>query len=169
LGVGYVATGEALVPSTPDSGKDPLLATLSINIPIWRNRYRAGVREAAARREAARRNRVDRENELVSELQLALYDFRDAERKINLYRDTLLPQARSSLNVTEQSYQAGQGDFLDLIDAQRVLLEFQLAYERALASREQRLAQVEMLVGKELPRDRNADEGRSGSTEEPNS
>ena len=39
-----------------------------------------------------------------------------------------------------------------LIDAERVLLEFQLSYERALANRTQRLAELEMLVGREVPR-----------------
>jgi outer membrane protein TolC len=152
LGLGYIVTGDALIPNTVESGKDPLLATVTMNLPLWLGKYRAGVREARARQVAAERARVDRENELGSELQLALYEFRDAERKIDLYRDTLLPLARSALNVTEQSYTAGQGDFLDLVDAQRVLLEFELEYERALSRREQRLAAIEMLVGRELPR-----------------
>jgi outer membrane protein TolC len=152
LGLGYIVTGDALIPNTVESGKDPLLVTVTMNLPLWLGKYRAGVREARARQVAAERARVDRENELGSELQLALYEFRDAERKIDLYRDTLLPLARSALNVTEQSYTAGQGDFLDLVDAQRVLLEFELEYERALSRREQRLAEIEMLVGRELPR-----------------
>jgi len=41
---------------------------------------------------------------------------------------------------------------LDIIDAERILLEFQLAYERAFADRAQRLAELEMLVGKEIPK-----------------
>jgi outer membrane protein TolC len=165
FGLGYIATGEALIPNTPDSGKDPLLATVSVNVPIWRGKYRAGVREATAARQAAEHARQNRENELSSELQRSIYEFRDAERKILLYRDTLLPQGRSALNVAEQSYKAGQGTFLDLIDAQRVLLEFQLEYERALSRREQRLARLEMLVGRSLPREVNEDQLETAITE----
>jgi outer membrane protein TolC len=89
---------------------------------------------------------------------MALYRFRDAERKIGLYRDTLIPQAKTGLNVAEESYEAGKTDFLSLIDAQRLLLEFELSYERARASREQHLAEIEMLVGGNL---------RDGNQEEP--
>ncbi len=39
-----------------------------------------------------------------------------------------------------------------MIDAERTLLEFQLSFERALTSRAQRLAQLEMIIGKEIPR-----------------
>jgi outer membrane protein TolC len=82
---------------------------------------------------------------------MALYRYRDAERKINLYGDTLIPQINQSLNVAQQSYEAGETDFLDLIDAQRQLLTFQLEYERAQVDREQRLAEIEKLVAHSLP------------------
>ncbi|GAH83671.1 unnamed protein product, partial [marine sediment metagenome] len=111
----------------------------------------AGVREARHTRQQAVAGRADRLNTLNAELALAVFRFRDAERKIDLYRDTLLPKARQSVKATEASFRAGGGTFLDLIDTQRILLEFELAYERALASRMQRLAELEKLVGKEIP------------------
>ena len=52
--------------------------------------------------------------------------------------------------MTEDAFTAGEASFLDLIDAQRTLLEFQLSYERALADQSTRLAQLEALVGVEL-------------------
>ncbi len=56
------------------------------------------------------------------------------------------------MKATEASFRTGKGGFIDLVDAQRILLEFELAYERALADNVQRLAELEMLVGKEIPR-----------------
>ena len=44
---------------------------------------------------------------------------------------------------------------LDLIDAQRTLLEFELSYERALADRTTMLAQLETIVGQELQHNQN--------------
>jgi len=158
VGVDYIETDSALMPGTRDSGKDPVVGMLSINVPVWRGKYRAAEREAEARYEASLRERSDRENTLVARLERALYGFRDAERKIDLYRDALVPKAEQSLKVTQQSYESGRADFLDVIDAQRVLLEFELSYERALANRSQRLAEIEMLVGREIPR---AGEGES--------
>ena len=81
---------------------------------------------------------------------MALYRYRDSGRKIDLFRDTLTPEAEQSLNITEETYRAGKVDFLSLIDAQRLLLEFQLSSERALANHEQSLAEIEMLTGREV-------------------
>ena len=78
------------------------------------------------------------------------YRFRDAARKISLFRDTLIPKAKQALKVMQKSYQAGKTEFLSLIDAERLLLEFELSYERAVANRMQRLAEIEMLVGKSV-------------------
>jgi outer membrane protein TolC len=83
---------------------------------------------------------------------MELYNFRDAERKIDLYRDTLVPKAQQSFTVIQKAFTAGKTDFLDVVDAERTLLEFELSYERALADRAQRLAKLEMLIGKEVPR-----------------
>jgi outer membrane protein TolC len=152
VGLDYVDTDSALMPGTEDSGKDPVVGMISVNLPIWRDKYRAAEREARARYDASLKERSNRENSLMASLEMALYGFRDAERKIDLYRDTLIPKANQSLKVTQQAYEAGSADFLDLIDAQRVLLEFELSYERALTNRAQRLAEIEMLVGADVPR-----------------
>ncbi len=151
LGVDYIETGSAIM-DTPDSGKDPVIAMASINLPIWFGKLRAGVREAEARRRVALRAKRDRENWLSSEIRMVLYRFRDAERKIDLYRDTLVPKGKQSLKASETAFRAGTASFLDVMDAIRILLEFELSYERALADHAQRLAQVEMLVGRQIPR-----------------
>ena len=102
----------------------------------------------------------DAANVLTSRVKMALYELRDAARKIDLYRDTLLPKARQSLRASETAFRAGTVAFLDVIDTVRILLDFELSYERALADRAQSLAKVEMLIGRELPRG-----GRSGEEE----
>ncbi len=151
IGFETIDTGQAINPATPDSGKDPIVASLSINLPIWWGKYKAGEREALARYQAYREDRQDQENRLEADLKLAIYKYEDAERKINLYRDTLVPKAQQSLEVSLQTYETGLGTFLDVIDSVRSLLEFQLAHERAFADQAQRLAEMEMLVGKEIP------------------
>lgn len=151
LGVDYVQTGEARMAGVSDSGKDPVMVGFSVNIPLWWGKYRAGVREAENRYAATQQDRQDRANRLSTDLRLALFKYQDAERKIALYRDALIPKADQNLKVIQRSFEAGKSDFLSLIDAERILLEFQLTYERAVADREQGLATVEKLVGGESP------------------
>jgi outer membrane protein TolC len=154
LGVDYIETGEARMPGMEESGKDPVMATVSVNIPLWTAKYRAGVRAAREREAAAESASRQRANTLAVALQQAAYGWRDAERKIALYRESLRPLAETSLKVTRQAWEAGKSDYLEVIDAQRLLLELLLEEERAAASREQRLAEMEQLIGRELPRAR---------------
>ncbi len=148
LGVDYIQTDEAINPGLADSGEDPVMAMVSINVPIWYGKYRAAEREARLRKEAAEESRLDIGKRLEADLALALYQFRDAERKIDLYADTLVPKAEQSLQVTQQGFEAGSTGFIALLDAERLLLEFELAGRRAQADRGQRLAEVEALIGR---------------------
>jgi outer membrane protein TolC len=166
LGLNFIDTGSSSVGNPPDNGKDPVIAMISLNLPLWHEKYDAGVREARARYYAARQDRTEKTNSLSSQLKLALYRFRDSERKIDLYGDALLPKARESLKVTESAYWGTTGSFTDLIDAQRIFLEFALAYERALSDHAQSLAKLEVLVGREISGPRNENEPRTVNNNE---
>jgi len=147
LGLMFIDTRAAVMP-TDDSGNDPLAVTASINLPINYGKYRAAEREARARYHAGVAQKTDRENNLLADLHLVLYGFRDAQRRIDLYQNALIPKAQQSLNVIQQAFIADKAQFLDMIDAVRTLLEFKLAYERAGVDRGQKLAEIEMLTGK---------------------
>ena len=153
LGLTYLHTASSSGGRNPsDDGKDPVVGMVSVNVPIWREKLAAGVRQARFRHLAAVRQEAQKANALSAAMALVLYRFRDADRKIDLYRDTLLPKARQSIRATNTAFQGGKATFTDLIDSERIYLEFALAYERALAHKSQRLAELEMLVGKEIPR-----------------
>ena len=150
LGVDYIETDEALMP-TEDSGKDPVIAKVSIDIPIWFSKYHSADEAAKQKYYAAQNRLAEKENALEAKVAMAIFQLHDAERKIDLFGDTLAPKAKQALEATESSYTTGKAGFTDLIDAQRTLLEFQLAYERAMANHAQKLAQLEMLIGKQIP------------------
>jgi len=148
LGLGYMNQREIM----EGSEDHMVVGMISVTLPIWRDKYAAEVREAEARRLAARHMRDDRQNMLAADVKMALYNLRDASRKINLYRDTLVPTAKESLKATEAAYRTGTANFVDLVDGERMLLEFRLMQERALTDHAARLAELEMLVGREMPR-----------------
>ena len=130
-----------------DRGANPLMAMATLNLPLWRSSYEAGERAAKLSHQAALQGVVDEENRLAAELELALYKQRDAQSRSALYRDSLLPKAEQALNVTQRAFAADRSDFLAVIDAQRTLLEFQLAYERARTDQALHWAEIEKLVG----------------------
>ena len=150
VGVDYIETGEALNSTSLDSGKDSWSVGMSINLPIWFSKNNAKKREAEARRKQAVYTHVDAANQLQAATEQALFAYADALRQVRLYRDGLIPKAEQSLNANYTAYQAGELDFLNLLDAQRLLLEFELTLERARTNLGVRAAEIEMLTGREL-------------------
>lgn len=163
LGLDYIDTRESIMPNVEDNGKDPVMVMASLNIPLWFGKYRAAIREAESRYRAAQNERQNRQNEIFSALKMALYQFRDADRRISLFQDTLIPTARESLGVSEQAFISGKADFMNVIDAQRILLEFELSQERALADKNKKLAEIEKLLGSDIARIQTPDHENSAT------
>ncbi|QDU82930.1 Cobalt-zinc-cadmium resistance protein CzcC precursor [Planctomycetes bacterium Pla163] len=147
VGVDYTLIGSATNAGVPDSGEDAIAVTLGFELPVWRSSYRAGVREAEAIERAMTLERSQLRNRLAAELEMALYRFRDADRRLELFRDALVPKGEESVEALDSAYQSGDQGFLDLIDAQRILLEFQLQVARAESDRAQSAAEIERITG----------------------
>ncbi|MBC8553129.1 MAG: TolC family protein [Candidatus Brocadiales bacterium] len=132
-------------------GRDSYTGTLSINVPIFQKRkYDAGVREANARLKSSEKAYRNMENMTLFGVKDFHFKVQTAERLVKLYRDSIIPQAEQSLKAAEAGYQAGQVDFLNLIDSQRVLLDFNLAFYRSVADFGINIAELERVVGTEL-------------------
>ena len=98
VGVNYTDIANSTSGRRPsDDGKDAVAVMASINLPIWYGKLAAGVRQARHRQRAASLARHQRANDLASTLKLVLYRFRDAERKVDLYRNTLIPKATQAV------------------------------------------------------------------------
>jgi outer membrane protein TolC len=123
------------------------MAGISLTLPLWSGKYRAVHVTAQELRHSAILRRADRVNQLTARLEMLAYRVRDTQRQGILYRESLIPKARQSLVVTRTGFEAGTQGFMDLIDAQRVLLEFELNYHRIRTRHLQHLAELEMLVG----------------------
>lgn len=144
----YIDTGDARTPGVADSGQDPLIAGLSLTLPIQRGAHRAAVREAEARLVATHLEHDRALDTTTARAVGALVELRDAERRTELYRATLLPKAEESLASITTAYSSGDASFSDVIDAQRVLLEFELEQLHATTDRARHEARLRLLVGR---------------------
>jgi outer membrane protein TolC len=70
-----------------------------------------------------------------------------AEERAALLRTALLPQSRQVLEGSRIAFQSDRGSVLAVIENERVLLDAQLAYERALASWRQAIVDLERALG----------------------
>jgi outer membrane protein TolC len=116
-----------------DNGQDILGLTGGISIPLWKSSLAAGVEEGVQRRIAAE----ERGRETTAAIDAALGDLAHRipllEEQVELYDDVLVVQARQSLQSAESAYAAGTAGALDLLDAERVLLQVRIAAARARA------------------------------------
>ena len=123
---------------------------IQLTLPIWRGKYKAAERQAKAQLQQATQQKVQIGNILSARAQQVLYELQNSDRKIRLYRDTIIPKVKEMVAASESAYQAGSLDFLSLIDSQRTLIRYQLEYERVVADNGQSMAELEMLTGTNL-------------------
>lgn len=147
IGFNYFETGQAISPNTPGSGKDPYGVTFSINIPIWFSKNMALTREARADKRAVNYMLCEKINELESRLTSSMEHYNESLERIKLYKSSLLPKARHALAIMEDSYIAGRSEILDLIDSQRILLELELVFWRAIADAKKAEISIQTLLG----------------------
>lgn len=88
---------------------------------------------------------------------MVLFDVKEAysmvealKKLLTLYKTSFLPQAEQTLKASLIGYEANQVDFLNLLDSQRMLLEFKLDYYKNLVELEIALADLERAVGVDL-------------------
>lgn len=133
---------------TMANNKSDIGLMAGITLPLWPGKTRAAVREAEAETRAALNSKKDLSNRLQAELSQAVFDARDAGRRIDLFKQSLIPKAEQALRVIQQDFASGKTGFMQLIDAQRTLLEFQLMEQRAIVDREIALTEIGCCIGK---------------------
>jgi len=130
------------------NGDDILGLTASINLPIWHERIDAGIEEALERRRAAEESRRG----VVAEIERSLGELTErlelTWRQLRLLDDVLAIQAEESLSSAEAAYGAGNLKALDLLDAERVLLDVRTSAARTRADWAIVLARLEGAVGR---------------------
>ena len=131
-----------------DAKASPVFVTprVGVTLPIWRDKIAAQIAQAQAGKRASEARLSAEQIGLAVEFAEKTFMFRESSRNLALLQDRLLPKARQSLEVGRAAYLSGQLDFLNLISAQRTLLEFQLAEVEASTRRELALAELSLLI-----------------------
>jgi outer membrane protein TolC len=145
----FVGGGYMLMPRD----REAWTATVGITWPgaPWsRGRLDARVAEATAEIDAASARLRVVESAIRLAVHTAYVRVQSAAQRAALLRTSIVPQSEQTLEVSRIAYQTDRVDFLVLIDNQRVLLDAQLAYDRAVSDLEQAIADLERVVGIDL-------------------
>jgi outer membrane protein TolC len=146
VGVNWYEIGSRGLSPVAD-GRDAVSLGVGVNLPIYRTRLDAAVREAqnktaaSARRYAAERDRVQAE---VGTLHAR---FREHDRMLRIVQSEILPMTEEMLALALEAYRTGRMTFQQWIDAYRTLLSQKIELHRHVAAREQAIASLERTVG----------------------
>jgi outer membrane protein TolC len=136
-----------------DVGMDTWEVMFSAEIPLWMLfRENKKLKETGAILASRKASVDDAVNATRSLVESAYNRYETARRTLETYEVAVIPQAEMSLKSARASYENDVRDFLSLLDAERSLLKIRLEYARAQAEFEKSIAELEMIVGEDLPR-----------------
>jgi outer membrane protein TolC len=156
-----VALGYMLMP-TGSTARNAYMAEGSMNLPwLNRERHEGEAKQADAATELTQSELEARASAVFLEIRQAQIAVLSAEKRVKLYRDTLLPQAEASFKASTAAYQNNRAEFMSLIDAQNLLLDIQTAYYKASAESDAGMAQLERAIGAPLKSATKQETGRA--------
>lgn len=132
IGADYIFVGNQGMAGT-DSGDNALVGMFSITIPLYRSKYKASLAQAEKERATVEQMQRATYFELSANLARVRFETNDSNRRVALFRDTLIPKAEESLETTFTAFESGEATFLELLDTEREYLDFQLSLARAQA------------------------------------
>ncbi len=150
FGADWIETGPAADPSMPESGKDPVIASIGITVPLWAGESFAAERAAEAESIALEADIVVAERDAEATVRKLHYELLETLRRIDLYRDTLVPQAEAAVGSMRGAYEVGGATVTGVILAQRELLGVRTELVRATARHQRAWAALERVVGRPI-------------------
>lgn len=130
---------------------DYYMAAVEVKIPIYYPRnQRYALEEAHSRLNEAKQNyraAVQRASFGIKDQFLAI---ESSERILKLYKTTLMPQAKLTVDSATAAYETGTIDFLTLLTNVTNLVTLERQYYEELGRHEQAIARLEPFAGKEL-------------------
>ena len=136
------------------SGENNLVGTdafvfpvVGFSIPLYREKYKAMIREVAyleTANEEASRNKV---NGLETLLERIWKDYLDAKRRIGLNEEQM-DLAERSLELLQSEYSTANREFEEILRMERKLLQYKLEFEKAKSDKQAAIAFLYYLMGK---------------------
>lgn len=132
----------------PVDGGDFLSLSAGINLPVWYT-AKQGPRARAARDDtaAAKADLAAARLEVRSTIHTVLEQGPKLLQQMELYRRSIIPTTRQTFDADRIAYQVDKVDFLDLLDIEMRLLNFEVDYHRLHVEREKLIVRLAEAVG----------------------
>ena len=139
----------AMTPKTA-SGMPNVGLFVAFNLPVYRDKYRAGVCEAQQRALADAKLYEAQRDEAASEIQDFMVQVKTQQGVLALLRDSILPRTKESFELARSDYAKGNVDYATVLSALREVLQVRLQIAQVEAELGKALAGLERAVGCEI-------------------
>ncbi|MES2260473.1 MAG: TolC family protein [Pseudomonadota bacterium] len=133
-----------------EAGRSQAIVGLSVPLPLF-DRNRGNVQEALSRTDKAVDELAAADIGLENELAQAVQDLAAARHSVDVLRQDILPGARHAADAAAKGFEFGKQSFLDVLDAQRTLLQVRSQYLAALSAGHRAAAAIERILGHIAP------------------
>ncbi|GAB5527263.1 MAG: hypothetical protein Roseis2KO_51350 [Roseivirga sp.] len=151
FGLEYAMVGKRTDVMVSDNGKDILVPTVSLSLPVFRKKNRALERELTLKKESYQAQRTQVENELNNDWLRAENEMESALEELSLY-ESEIEKTNVLVRILTSEYTNNHRDFEDLLSAQQRLLQLQLALVKARVKYHHGLHKKDYLTGYTLNR-----------------
>ncbi len=127
-------------------GRNQAIFGLSLPLPLF-DRNQGNVLEALRRSDKARDELSAAAVRAGAELAEARQKLQDARQEAAALQGDIMPGAQSAYDAAAKGFEYGKFAFLDVLDAQRTLLQAKTHYLRALADGHKAAAEIERILG----------------------
>ena len=127
-------------------GINQALLGLSIPIPVF-DRNQGHVQEAVSRQYKAQDELLALKNQLEVNLSNQIERLSAAKQAAESLKTEILPSAQSAFDAANKGFSAGKFNFLDVLDAQRTLVQTKSQYINALLDAHEAVAEIERILG----------------------
>ena len=152
ISVGY-GFRETLAPPINQKQADMFTGSVMFNVPIWvGSKIKPKIREEQAKQGVAKDAYQSTLNQLAAAINDRHAKLQRLAKQISLFDQGIIPQARQAVGAALASYQVGALPFNQLYQNQIAVYYAEMQLEEYLKDFEENWAELEWLVGAELPR-----------------
>lgn len=130
LGLNYIVVSEREASAITDNGKDAILPTVNLQIPIFRKKYKAMVRENEFLYKSLESEYTGKQNALESRYEKLVASLRSHKRNIELY-DKLIKKAKQAQEVEMSGFIGGDKGIEEVLDLLELMYEYQIKKVRS--------------------------------------
>jgi len=128
------------------TGFDTMLGGVQVDLP-FHNRNQGNIAAATAELKASESSLAAAEALVKAEVEAAQKDYQLRWRQVSESFNTLRSQADEAARIADAAYREGGTDLLRFLNAQRIRIETQLLYFKALADYQQSVVNLETALG----------------------